>query len=253
MRLSKGFTLLEVLVAMSIFAVIGLGANRMLRTIIDTHDITQEKIQQFSSFTRVFSVMERDFSQVVLRSVRDEYGEPLPPFAIGNGPYSVEFSRSGWNNPAGFPRSNIQRVAYELSDDNELIRYFWLVLDRAEDSEPIRQVLLEEVSEFQINVLDLEGDSTDIFPDIDSRSLLPVAAEVLLVTESLGEIRKVFAFVEAPTPSRKSNNSFGDGQDINDRQDSDTGNEVNDPNSSGQRDRQRQQNNDTASPGSNRQ
>ncbi|MFT7138013.1 MAG: type II secretion system protein J, partial [Sulfitobacter sp.] len=45
MHRSNGFTLLEVLVAMAIFSVVGLGANQMLRTVIDTHQKTKVQIK----------------------------------------------------------------------------------------------------------------------------------------------------------------------------------------------------------------
>ena len=131
-----GFTLLEVLVAMSVFAVIGLGANQMLRTIIDTHEITKANNQTIISMVSVITMMDRDFSQIVPRQVRDEYGEPLQPLIVGSGKYDIEFSRTGWNNPTQRQRSILQRVAYQL-EDGKLSRHFWLVLDRAEDSETV--------------------------------------------------------------------------------------------------------------------
>ena len=186
-----GFTLLEVLVAMSIFAVIGLGANKMLRTIIDTREITQASNQAINSLVRVFSMMDRDFSQIVPRQVRDEYGEPLQPLVVGTGRYYVEFSRTGWSNPAGRQRSILQRVAYQL-DDGQLSRYFWLVLDRAEDSEVITQKLLKGVESFLINLLNEEGEGTDVWPDFGTELAMPVAVEVILETKMLGEVRRVF-------------------------------------------------------------
>ena len=186
-----GFTLLEVLVAMSIFAVIGLGANQMLRTIIDTHEVIQSNNQAINSMVRVFSMMDRDFSQIVPRQVRDEYGEPLQPLIVGTGKFYIEFSRTGWNNPAQRQRSILQRVAYQL-DDGKLSRHFWLVLDRAEDSEAIAQDLLQDVESFRINLLDEEGEGTDVWPDFGSEMVMPLAIEVILETKMLGEIRRVF-------------------------------------------------------------
>ena len=52
----QGFTLLEVLVAISIFAIIGLGANQMLRTVIKTHDHTQASIKLYSEFSHAMAV-----------------------------------------------------------------------------------------------------------------------------------------------------------------------------------------------------
>jgi general secretion pathway protein J len=193
---NRGFTLLEVLVAMSIFAIIGLGANKMLRTIIDTHEITTTKNGELTSIVRVFNVMERDFSQIVSRPVRDEYGESMEPLMVGGGQYFVELTRTGWNNPAQVKRSVLQRVAYEIEDE-KLIRRFWLVLDRAQDSESISQQLLDGVKGLRINLLDQEGEGADSWPDSDGESALPLAVEVLLETESMGEIRRVFSLTNS--------------------------------------------------------
>jgi general secretion pathway protein J len=196
MNRAAGFTLLEVLFAMSIFAVIGLGANQMLRTVIDTHTKTKTQINDFSDLTRAFAVMERDLTQAVPRSVRDEYGDPLPSMLLATGPYLLELTRTGWSNPIGLSRSNLQRVAYELNSDGEVLRHFWLVLDRAEDSEPITQTILSGVEDFRVRMLTEDGDTTNIWPDSDSQLLMPLAAEVFLETSSYGELRKVFDFVE---------------------------------------------------------
>jgi len=211
MKRPLGFTLLEVLVAMAIFSVIGLGAQQMLRTIIDTHEKTRDQIQGFSELSRAFVILGRDISQTVPRGIRDEYGEPLPPLILASGPYFIELTRTGWSNPIGLARSNLQRVAYELNDKGEIKRHFWLVLDRAEDSEPISQTVLTGVDDFRILMLTEDGESRDVWPDGESNSLLPVAAEMILQTSAFGELRKVFNFVDPIRGGR----SRGDGENSN--------------------------------------
>jgi general secretion pathway protein J len=198
-----GFTLLEVLVAMSIFAVIGLGANQMLRTIIDTHEVIQTNTRGLNDMVRAFAMMDRDFSQIVPRPVRDEYGETLQPLLAGTGRFQIEFSRTGWNNPAKRQRSNLQRVAYQV-EDGKLSRYFWLVLDRAQDSKAVSQELLDGVENFQINLLNKEGKGTDIWPEFGAERVMPVAIEVILETEMQGEIRRVFSLSSTAKTIQKS-------------------------------------------------
>ena len=226
----SGFTLLEVVVAFSIFAVIGLSAHQFLRTIIDTREITNQSNGIMSSASRAFSVMQRDFSHLADRQVRDAYGEPLPPLIVGTGDYDVEFSRSGWNNPARLPRSNMQRVAYGLNDDNELERHFWLVLDRAEDSEPITQRLLTEVEDFRVNLMSSEGGFVDTWPDFGNGARLPRAVEILITHKKLGELRKLYSVVMTADAnaleSQGKATSSPDDQDRN-REDSETGRRAN--------------------------
>jgi len=189
-----GFTLLEVLVAMSIFAIIGLGAHQMLTTVIETHARTQAVTEVFGRLTSAFILMDRDISEITSRGVRDEYGDPLPYLMVGTGPYLLEFTRTGWNNPAGLPRSDLQRVAWELTPDGELLRHAWLVLDRAEDSQSLTQTLLTGIRDFRVNLVDEDGVAVSAWPAPGQQSP-PVALEISLDTEAIGEVRRVFALV----------------------------------------------------------
>lgn len=193
-RHQRGFTLLEVLVAMSIFAIIGLGAHQMLTTVIETHARTQEVTEVFGRLTGAFILMDRDIFEITSRGVRDEYGDPLPYLMVGTGPYLLEFTRTGWNNPAGLPRSDLQRVAWELTPDGELVRHVWLVLDRAEDSQPLTQTLLTGIRDFRVNLVQEDGATVSAWPAPGQPSP-PVALEVLLDTEAIGEVRRIFALV----------------------------------------------------------
>lgn len=215
---SKGFTLLEVLVAMSIFAIIGLGASQMLQTVIKSHERTSEKSESFARLTRGINRMERDFLQVTSRPVRDEYGEPLPPLMAGNsGRYLVEMTRTGWSNPLGRQRSQLQRVAYDLID-GEVRRHFWLVLDRAEDSEAITQPLFDDVEDLRINMISREGEATGSWPEVTMESALPVAAEIIVATGRHGEIRRLVNFpAEAVVTSpEEPPNGADDNTDVDD-------------------------------------
>lgn len=206
---ARGFTLLEVLIAISIFALIGLGAYRLLTTVTSTHDRVRTAVDEFSELGRAMTFIERDLYQVTARPVRDEYGETLPAFMAGGGVYPLEFTRTGWNNPAGLPRSNLQRVAYDVDDEGRLIRYFWRVLDRAEDSEPIDQVLINDIRDFRVRLFNAEGEARDSWSD-PGIPPLPTAVEVTLSTEAVGEVRRLFPLVSVPVISNGDANEAGE-------------------------------------------
>ncbi len=222
----RGFTLLEVLVALSIFAVIGLGANRMLSTMLTTHARVQSVTDEFAGLGKTMMVIDRDLTQIVDRPVRDEYGEQLPALSLSSGTYLLEFTRTGWNNPASLPRSRLQRVAYELTGENDLVRHTWWVLDRAEDSEPTTQTLLRDVESLRIQALDADGTATDAWPDVALKQRLPNALEVLIDVRGLGEIRKIIALVSDPVPIQRAGGAGsgpGRGSDRDGSDDSETG------------------------------
>lgn len=214
---SHGFTLLELLVAISVFSVIGLGAYQMLQTIIDSHDRVRSTSDGYVSLNLAFSIIQRDFNQYTSRSIRDLYGEPLPPMVFDNEEMVVEFTRAGWSNPAGRTRSSLQRVAYSVDyDKGELTRHFWKVLDRAEDSEPVSRVILTAVEDFRVTGFQTE-DEEDVFSLDDETPVAPRAVEVTIAIESLGELTRLFQLVETP-PNQVANsgnagNDSGTGAD----------------------------------------
>jgi general secretion pathway protein J len=153
-------------------------------------------MEELASFSKALTIIQRDFNQVVNRPVRDNFGDSLPSFMVNNGNNLIELSRTGWNNPLGLTRSGIQRVAYNITEDGELKRYFWLVLDRAEDSELVEQTLLTNIEDLRINLVSVEENSSEVWPD-NSEFPLPRSAELVITSTSFGEIRQVFSFVES--------------------------------------------------------
>lgn len=162
----RGFTLLEVLLAVSITAIIGIGASQLLSSTVATKNVTDIRAQQLRSIQRMDFWLKRDLWQVAGRKTRDQYGAPSEIITTEED-YDIELTHSGLAAlPFGdIKRSNMQRVAYAVRsynsdyckdaikpDDNDnegqcFVRLFWPVLDLSENSEPITQVILDEIEE----------------------------------------------------------------------------------------------------------
>ena len=192
----RGFTLLEVLVAISIFAMISVVSAQLLRSIIKTESTVSLSNESINDVGRALNVIYRDVSQFTPRNIRDEYGDVSSALIVGQGAHVLELSRTGWSNPALHSRSELQRVAYKIAD-GILYRYFWLVLDRAEDSQPRMQRLLEGVKLFEVKAITQPGESIDIWPAFDAGPALPLGIEIILTVDHIGEIRKTFVLPEA--------------------------------------------------------
>ena len=152
-RLSAGFTLLELLVALSIFALISAMAYGGLQSVMTQQQQTGARSERLSDLQKAYRIMQRDLEQVVSREIRNEFGDRIGSMVGGSGFDGVEFSRGGHPNPAGFLRSDILRIAY-VPDQDTLLRRTWRVLDRAQDTEPDEQNLIESMSRFSMRFLD---------------------------------------------------------------------------------------------------
>lgn len=195
MQRSAGFTLIEILIAIGIFALIGLASGQMLGRVMDISEHNEARTERLYEVQRAVQFMQRDLLQLSNRSIRDEYGDPIGPLMTGMAG-TLEFSRLGWRNPLGLPRSDIQRTRYELVD-NELRREFWLVLDRAEDSLPRSQRLISNVGSLEFRYLDQELNDYAVWPPTESalesgQKPQLAAIEMRLEAPPFGEITRLF-------------------------------------------------------------
>ncbi|HSC47386.1 MAG TPA: type II secretion system minor pseudopilin GspJ, partial [Gammaproteobacteria bacterium] len=128
-RSTRGFTLLELLVAIAIFAVLAVMAYGGLNSVIRQREQNDTAMLRLKQLQQAMAIMTRDFAQMAPRPVRDQLGGVHCALSAGpNNVPPIEFTRGGWTNPLGVIRSTQQRVAYAL-EDGTLVRYTWPELD----------------------------------------------------------------------------------------------------------------------------
>ena len=125
----KGFTLLEMVVAVAIFAVMAGIAYGGLNQTIKTANQVSESNQRLSELQFAMSYFSRDWLQVSSRKIRNQYGDEESNIVLADN--RVSFTRSGWSNLLALKRSSLQRVQYLLIENN-LVRRHWLSLDQGE-------------------------------------------------------------------------------------------------------------------------
>lgn len=194
----RGFTLIELLIASVIFAIMAVMAYGGLDNVIRISEASGSELDRIRQIQNAINTMNRDFSQLVKRDIRDQYGTTQPYITAGQDiDLMVELTRGGRVNPANLPRSSLLRVSYSLRED-ELIRLQWPQLDRAQEAEPRETVLLTRVNDSKIRFLNLESEWQDQWPPLipTTQSGNPnelVAIEVTLQLEDWGEIRRLYA------------------------------------------------------------
>lgn len=155
-----GFTLLELLVALAIFSLIAVMAYGGLETVLNQQAQTEVNAEGLATLQKTYLLMQRDIEQAVPRAIRDEFGDEQGPLV---GTTLFQLTRGGWNNPVNQPRSSLQRVGYSL-EEGQLIRYAWMVLDRAQDSKPVRQPLTDDIESMKVRYLDNTGNWQEQWP-----------------------------------------------------------------------------------------
>lgn len=185
----KGFTLLELLVALAIFAMMAVLAYSGLSTVLTVQANTDQLATQLAQLQVAFGWLGRDLQQQVARPIRDEYGDRQ--FSIRGESSYLELTRAGWRNPAQQPRSSLQRVAYRLEKD-KLLREYWVVLDRAQDSQAIPLDLLEQVEALQFRFLDNQQQWHEQWPVSTKKPLTLKLIEVTLQVTQWGKLTRLF-------------------------------------------------------------
>lgn len=197
----QGFTLLEVLIAITITAVIGIGVWQVLNGVVLSRDRVDELASDFEGLQRTMLLLERDINQIVNRPSRDIYGDFKPALTTREDEFALMLTRQGWRNPLGIRRSRLQRVAWEYTG-TELRRRYWPVLDLGQEDNSRDQLLLEGVTDFEVRLLndqnawEPEWPSGDAMAALNPRTRpdlpLPVALRITLEHERFGVLERIF-------------------------------------------------------------
>lgn len=191
---ARGFTLLEVLVAVFVFGIVAVLAYGGYNQLIRQTDILESSASRTRAIQAAVRRMSEDFAMVEPRPVREPLGDSVEP-ALRSDPRAetlADLTRSGWSNPAGMPRSTLQRVAYRLEDD-KLQRAYWNALDRTLTTEPATVTLLDHVRSVSFRFMDQNQSWHEQWPPRgysgpDVARLRPIAVEITLELEDWGKI-----------------------------------------------------------------
>lgn len=199
----RGFTLIELVVAMFVAAVmfaIGYGALRQALQSRDRVAVAQDRLVALQTAMRVLT---QDFSQLEPRPVRDVLGNGTEA-AIAADPRTqtlVTFTRGGWANPSGLPRSSMQRVSYAF-EDGKLVRVHWPVLDHTQSTPTLRRELLAGLTAVKFRYLSSPGDWHEEWPPQGAQNppgapanqlqrLRPLAVEITLDSSDFGALTRI--------------------------------------------------------------
>lgn len=201
-RRCGGFTLIEVMVAVAVAAVLAVMAFGAMTQALDNRERIRANGARVAALQATVRTLVQDFSQLDPRPIRQPLGDEFLPALLGTPGTSaqVALTRAGWSNPAGIGRSTLQRVRYELRD-GALYREHWLVLDALLQPAPVSRRLLEGVRGFRVRYMNEARQWQEEWPaagptigNVTSERALrwrPIAVEVTLELEDWGTITRL--------------------------------------------------------------
>ncbi len=229
-RRQPGFTLVELLVALFITAIMFTIGYRALNQAFRSRKEVDEQSARLIAVQQALRIIEQDFELLQPRPVRQLTGDgylpammtslnagsilgstaptlgdasstnPFPSLTLGNvtslngaAMPLLSFTRGGWTNPAGLPRSELQRVSYAI-ENGALVRSYTPELDATLADLPIKRTLLEHVKSFSMRFMDAghQWQTQWPAPTVGSGQnalmlrIRPVAVEVTIELEDWG-------------------------------------------------------------------
>lgn len=195
---AAGFTLVEILVALAIFSILSMLAYQTLALSMTNAEILEDRMNRLQAIQQTVRILGRDIVQAAPRPIRDPLNdESRPAFLVDpGGEFALEVTHTGWPNPAGTPRSTLQRSAYRI-EDGVLLRAHWTVLDPTLANEPLVTELLDEVDTIAFRFFVGGGQWTEQWPPAgigggNAATVRPRMVEVVITLLDEGPIMRYF-------------------------------------------------------------
>jgi general secretion pathway protein J len=221
---TSGFTLLEVIMAISIFALIGIGSYTLLSRVIESEEVSTLKANKLANLQLAFSILQQDFLHLQERIHSDAKGKLSGSFQANTGASLLEFLRGGWNNSFGASRSDLRKVSYVLISEKKGIDRKFLLQRRVyadaneggqSTADPqqnlvLEQVLFEDATDISFQFMTRDGkwvrewsipeqtvaaehaESEEIVVEEPNNFPLPAAIQLTVDYEDYGEITRLF-------------------------------------------------------------
>ena len=188
----SGFTLLEVVVAVAIFALITAITFPALMQFLEARERIEERNQQILAIQKVFLFLQKDLRYTLGRKLKNDYGdESKYDFDAGSaGDHLLRIVTLYPDINIGglsIPRS----VAWKIEDGN-LVRIQWPVLEPYVETQAFKQIMLNEVQNVDLKFAKIDNEQLKWLSSWSETEGIPRAVEVILTTKNEQEYRRIF-------------------------------------------------------------
>lgn len=190
-----GLTLVELLVAIAVLAVLASVSFRGLKSILDADAYVLSETRRWNDVALVAANMSRDITLAVARNDRDDAGGVRAGLVIDWGQDESQgrllITRIG-DSDGEISQSDLRMVGYQLLDKT-LDYVIWPAVDLAPGATPTVSHILENVSALRLRAIDQDGTWTPVWPAGGKADVLPRAIEVQIELETGDRITRIFS------------------------------------------------------------
>jgi general secretion pathway protein J len=188
---TRGFTLIEVLIALSVFAILASITSTAMYQAFNTREHITNQSDRLNTLQMAILLLKRDTQQIVERAVLGNEMHTFPPF-IGQ-PHYIELTRGGVASPMGIDQGKtLQRVAF-LCKNTQLYRRSWQTLDGSDRNHYQDRLLLDHLTQCQFSFV---AHNKQVLPDWrafalqqnQQQEILPFAIQLTLKLSDWGEM-----------------------------------------------------------------
>jgi len=189
-RSARGYTLIEVLIAVTVFGVLAASAYVALDGLSRAALEHRQRSDELAALQLTIARFDADVRQLITRPVRGFDGRRQP--ALTGGRQSLTGTRAGWANPSDLPRSHLQRFSWRFEGD-EFVRMDWPVTDAAAGTRAWTEGMLDDLQQLGLRYRDAAGAWHEQWPPprAGEAQSLPAAIELVIDTRRFGAVRRL--------------------------------------------------------------
>lgn len=191
MKAIRGFTLVEALLALAIFAVISVLAYRATSSLSEGEARLSAEAQRWRTLESLFTRFEADIRQAIPRGARVGAAREAPWIGTTfDGHAALAFTRAG-SEFFVEPGAGGQRLGYRLSG-NTLELAYWPSIDHDTTTQPAIYPLVAGIAGFDLAYLTRTGEWRDRWPLLGEEDL-PRGVRLTLTMNDGSRIDRLFA------------------------------------------------------------
>jgi general secretion pathway protein J len=194
----SGFTLIELMVAIMIFAIITVISYRTLSALIATKDGVETAQAKWGGISKTMNQMSVYCNRIIPLTVLDVDGSMMPAVLgksklTGNFDSQLEMTTSGFIGDLAYGSTPPKRIGFRYAN-GKLFLVIWPVLNRAPNTKPDLILLSNQIASFKIKYLYQDRQWYDTWPlNLSSYAITPLAIKMYIKMNSGEEIDRQWA------------------------------------------------------------